>query len=78
MSTGESHIASTQRAIAINLQVIEFLRSGGEIQQIPTGVSGEQLRLTKSESGLKVYADKKHQLREINARRVCKNDRKAK
>lgn len=78
MSIGESHIASTQRAIAVNMQVIEYLQNGGEIQQIPPGVSGEQLRLTKSASGLKVWADPKHQLREINARRVCKNDRKAK
>lgn len=76
MSIGESHIASTQRAIAVNMQVIEYLQNGGEIEHIPMGVSGEQLRLTKSASGLKVYADKKHQLREINARRVCKNDRK--
>lgn len=43
MSIGESRVASTQRAIQINADVIGFLRNGGEIQQIPIGKSAQNL-----------------------------------
>lgn len=49
MSIGESRVASTQRAIQINADVIEFLRNGGEIQEIPIGKSAQNLEVRAAE-----------------------------